>query len=1323
MNVSKQGPIKASVQKRDFLPEKTFMDVLIENEAETPLNPQEKSELASLYLDTYVKNDPVFLQDFSQTEKLDYLTQFNKKYQVGQVDYSKGVLGDINKGLTTFNLNVGSVIDPAIDAFTLGMTNNREDAEAQALKEFPGIETDPGALGDAYRFHQNHYANLGGNVLGAFAGGKGLVDAFSKKFAPKIANTLGAGTFSAGTNLNNLLQGKMNLAEAGTNTLFDTLTAPLDGGSKIANAAIQGGTGYLGGLGSSVISDLSRGQQIDWERALTQAAESGALGAGMGAAFAGKPKQPKEKPRIFENSQTQQGQFQGKGRTFYSAVPEAPASPQKSVVPINLSSKQQPKAKISGPKRFTAAQELQAETRSIYASQKKAIDAIDSETSVNEKTTLQARARLAKKQYELSTKIQQGRAATDTPKQQEARAKASQAFLDKYNQIQRELDTKYPTTKAKAPEQKLSPKTKERLVQVGVEYRQGKRSRLGAEAKERDLDFKRLLQKKGVSKPEREEIQAKVTDAINKQKQKAAAEQARKKQVTTEKVKTLRETKAQEAKLERELRANEAKKQREEEKAKAKKPKEEASPKVKKGELIQKESARKVIEGSLQKETSKTAYNKRQQELDNVFGAVKEEKSPKSAKAEKPAPDLPKVLDDAQIETKSDEMFRALQENRKGTLEAELSQLRQQAKKDYTKDGATKERSQALNSTAKRLLDRFFQKKAEADAVKKQKTDPVAITKAKKENLKALEELSQKGGEYIEGKPTGKQAKPSGELYNFEDVEDFLNSTHGETNPEVIEWVKAWDNAARQDAEVVIRYEAERSGDTGEFEFKQVAPRGLGLIQGEDGKYRVIGYATNKNRHDAQYYLEPSPPSKKTGLPSQVIEPPILLKDTKGKAVRGLEPNVHFGAREFNVKDILTRPARINQGATSETRKQIAQAKKTLEKASTVSPKNRVDVKDVKEAVKTVKTAAKKMSEGKKVDVKKEVVEPAKKMTDKQLEESLKEPVKAEPQEISYERWLKENGKRDDSFMNAVVNSRQARTPGKAGIKKQAAKSQKLIEEGAANRAEYDKLVAKGEIIDPNAVGVNTKPLKEIDAKKMPLPEYKSKILEGKNPDKESTKALGRLAEKRWAKANPDAQMKDMEMISTPKAEQSQRVKDAYYDALASAKNRTGKAGLTKDQRTYIQAVLEEKVPAKIFRDYAKAPFSGQEMSVIKNAFDPKNLEYWTSLDGLKTKNSEVDTTVRAAANKLIEKGLLQKSKRGGLNRYSLTEKGRKIAQEGLKFSSDSSTIKIEVPGTKTVYEIPATLDAVLKFADKTGIKLHQTPSQKVHQDLTGDPC
>jgi hypothetical protein len=965
MNVSKQVPIKASVQKRDFLPEKTFMDVLIENEAETPLNPQEKSELASLYLDTYVKNDPVFQQDFSQTEKLDYLTQFNKKYQVGQVDpFNQSVKAQGLDG----NTYEGGAIEKGFmglrdwgDLATLGVPASSWDAFHGDVKEqsrsgrdslVDKYATDPGVAGDLYRLSQNETVkslaglpgvfkqtgNFMGQIPGNIAKGVPLLGKLSDNAAKQIG---GVGLFSGLTNANRVSAGQSGPIQALTDTVFDTVSAPIEAASRPLNAAIQGASGVLGGALSNMVGSAESGQQVDLMQMLEQMKREGLLGAAMGAAFAGKPKQPKEKPRIFENSQTQQA----KGRTFYSAVPEASASPQKSVVPINLSSKQQPKAKIAGPKRFTAAQELQAETRSIYASRKKAIDAIDSEMSVNEKTTLQARARLAKKQYELSTKIKQGRAATDTPKQQEARAKASQAFLDKYNQIQRELDTKYPTTKAKAPEQKLSPKTKERLVQVGVEYRQGKRSRLGAGAKERDLDFKRLLQKKGVSKPERAEIQAKVTDAIDKQEQKAAAEQTRKKQTTTEKVETLRKTKAQEAKLERELRANEAKKQREEEKAKAKKPKEEASP--------------------------------------------------KSAKAEKPAPDLPKVLDDAQIETKSDEMFRALQENRKGTLEAELSQLRQQAKKDYTKDGATKERSQALNSTAKRLLDRFFQKKAEADAIKKQKTDPVAIIKAKKENLKALEELNQKGGEYIEGKPTGKQAKPSGELYNFEDVEDFLNATYGETNPEVIDWVKAWDNAARQDAEVVIRYEAERSGDTGEFEFKQVAPRGLGLIQGEDGKYRVIGYATNKNRHDAQYYLEPSPPSKKTGLPSQVIEPPILLKDTKGQAVRGLEPNVHFGAREFNVKDILTRPARINQGATSETRKQIAQAKKTLEKASTVSPKNRVDVKDVKEAVKTVKTAAKKMSEGKKVDVKKEVVEPAKKMTDKQLEESLKEPEKA----------------------------------------------------------------------------------------------------------------------------------------------------------------------------------------------------------------------------------------------------------------------------------------------------------------------------------------
>lgn len=1363
--------LNASVQKRDFIPEKLFVDVLAENEAEQPLTEVEKSELASLYLDKYVKNDPVFQQDFDQTEKLQYLTDFNKKYQVGQLKApGAGPLSDLNKGLAAVNLFAGSVADPGWDALSFGMLDSKNDAEARARQEFSGIETDPGFLGDAYRFHQNPYANAVGSFLGAGRQVAGSIGNYAAKgLSPLLSNVLGAGTYSGLSNISNVIQDKMTPIEGITNTVFDAATAPIAGKSRLGNTTIQGALGYAGGLGSSLLSDVSRGQPIDWERAFEQAKMQGVLGAGAGSAFAGPPGKPprKERPRFFPDGQAQQA----KGKTYYSAVPKDVQGKTGGVIPVDLSNRPKAKPTVAGPKKLTANPDIQPDTIKIAQSRKTALNEIDSQQSVDEKTTLQAKARAAKRLYELSTKIQTGRQGTDTPRQQAQRQKTSKELLEKYQAVQRELEAKYPSGKPKIEPKKTSSKVKDRLVEIGVEYREGKRSGVGnVGTKERDLQFKKFLEKQGVSREDRAEIQAKVSDAINKKKAKAQADATKQAEESKQGKKAYADKKAEKARQDRELRAEEARKQKEEEaKEKVKKKKEletakaeekarleaskarleaakaekkandEAIKAVKKAQAeaakaeakanaenakaeakAQAKEAKAKLEAAKAKAREQAEASKREAkaraEAEKAEARAKAEELKASAKTQKPPQELPKVLDDAEIEAKSSEMLKAQQENRKGTLDAEIAKLRQQAKKDYTKDGATKSRSDALNSTAKRTLDRYYQKKAEIDAIKAQKTNPVAITKSKKENLRELEAINTKGGEYIPGKATGKQTKPDSSLYTLEDIQDYLNAQHAEASPHIIDWAKKWDEAAKADAEVVIRYDAERSGDTGEFEFKQVAPRGFGLLEGEDGVYRVVGYATNKNLHDGTYYIEPSPDSKKTGVPSQIIEPPILLAETKGKAARGLEPNVYKGQREFSVNAILNRPARINQGPTSQTRAKVKEAKAIIEKAAKLSPDNRVDAKEANDAVKTVKQATQKMKAGKKVDIKKEIVEPAKKMTDKQIVESLKE----EAQEMSYGRWLKVNNKRDDSFLEAVTTSRMPRKPSKNQLKAQNQKYDRLLAEGKANKAEYNRLVTEGKIIDPNA----KRAFKEVNPKGMPFEKYKAAVLEGKNPDHSSYEAAERLAQKRWAKANPDTKMSDIEMVSTKKPEeQSQRVKDAYYSALSSSKSRTGKAGLTKDQRNYIQAVLEEKVPAKIFRDYAKSPLSGQEMSVIKNAFDAKNPEYRTSLDGLKTLRSESDSTVRTAANKLIEKGLLQKLKAGGSNRYSLTEKGRKIAQEGLKFSSESNTIKIEVPGTKTVYEIPATLEAVLRFSDKTGIKLHQTPSQKVHQELTGDPC
>jgi hypothetical protein len=87
-------------------------------------------------------------------------------------------LRELNKGLTTINLAAGAFADPFSDAMTLGYGDSKERNERVARQQFPGIETDQGLLGMAYRAHQNPIANAAGGFAG-MVGGRGLASPFT----------------------------------------------------------------------------------------------------------------------------------------------------------------------------------------------------------------------------------------------------------------------------------------------------------------------------------------------------------------------------------------------------------------------------------------------------------------------------------------------------------------------------------------------------------------------------------------------------------------------------------------------------------------------------------------------------------------------------------------------------------------------------------------------------------------------------------------------------------------------------------------------------------------------------------------------------------------------------------------------------------------------------------------------------------------------------------------------------------------------------------------------------------------------------------------
>ena len=879
--MSSQKPLQGGVSQYQIEPAKTLSEVIDDNGGGdwwAGLKPEHQNDVAEAYKAKYL--NPIFdEQQVPDEVKNDVLTEFNKKYQVGDVQFTDqqgqnksfddlGILGQLNTYLTAGTNYIDSVVDPAVNTFTFGLVDPRKDSNQAQSQYMKGIETDPGFLGDSYRFkNNNEIANTLGSIAGAFGGtgniikgaGEGIAKNLGKlpllgKLSEEALTGMGAtGLFQGATGLSNVIQGKQNPLTALADTAAAFGTGGLAGKGRILNAGVQALAGGASAGASSVVDDLANSRAIDVSRALKEAGKNAAIGAGMGLAIGGG--KPKEAAKSQEPKQ---------------AVPV-----QKNTFDPDL---------------------LPSQSRRHY-------DFIKSKDAVSFKNELLGSDPDAKLMAEIKLKELSKFASTakdparfqDNPTAQNTNTLriAVKKFVSQVN------------AEIKNNNKLATNNTIEQAINAGVKAKQKGRDSVVSKK------FNDIVKK--YTKEDQFKINKGIEDRLNKAKEQKQAE--------ANKAKSRQQRKADVAKKEREAQAQEKAKARED----AKRLEAEAKARQERLKQIEAENKkadaeqRKALEAEakkIQEDTKKAEADKKQAE--------------KQAKA-------PKILDNAEIVGKVDELISHKENNEAGSLEAKVSQYRKAAKEDYTKYGFSKERSEATQDSYRKLLD-LYNQKAKAKA---EKPSRVQYKEAQLANRKDLSKLNEQGGRYNPGDKTALQKPASGMT-----LEEAKNVQEWETlSPQDKEKASILMDAAETDSAVIIEYTAEKSGNTSTYGLKEVYPRSLDFT-----KEGLVLRAVNANGHDTTYYISESGASKKTGLPSYMASVEILPETMgQGKSI-GLEANAYHGQREVPVSDILNRPMREAPLTNSEiesgfkafygqsVKKLKTQLNKDLKKANSKSP-------------------------------------------------------------------------------------------------------------------------------------------------------------------------------------------------------------------------------------------------------------------------------------------------------------------------------------------------------------------------------------------------
>lgn len=269
----------------------------------------------------------------------------------------------------------------------------------------------------------------------------------------------------------------------------------------------------------------------------------------------------------------------------------------------------------------------------------------------------------------------------------------------------------------------------------------------------------------------------------------------------------------------------------------------------------------------------------------------------------------PKVLDNGDIERISNELVGHKQNNELETLNARLAAHRSAARLDHTRNGVTPERSEAIRISHQKALDVYRQKSSQTE----KKQSAIELKAGQEANRKELAKLSDQGGKYTPGEKTALQRPAKG--LNYEDAKNTKEWDRFSPSDQLK--AKIAMKTAKEDGKVIIEYDAERSGDTGQFKLKTVSPLSLD-IGGTPENPTLILHATNENGHTGTYYLSQSKANEQTGFASYTHEI-TALPELNSKAKLGLDENIYHGQRQVSVADVLKRPVRRTAGYTSDT--------------------------------------------------------------------------------------------------------------------------------------------------------------------------------------------------------------------------------------------------------------------------------------------------------------------------------------------------------------------------------------------------------------------
>lgn len=347
----------------------------------------------------------------------------------------------------------------------------------------------------------------------------------------------------------------------------------------------------------------------------------------------------------------------------------------------------------------------------------------------------------------------------------------------------------------------------------------------------------------------------------------------------------------------------------------------------------------------------------------------------------------PPILDFEKTERLANELIAHAENGQKEVLNAKLSKIRAAAKKDYTagKNPVSAEESKAINKSYQDVLQSFDDK---LKALKEAKSPPPANRlKAKAQNLRELRDVNDQGGNYEEGAVQGKQKRVPLDAYTKEEVLDLIEERYGKDSAEYRN-TDAIGTAMENDGQVSHGYEAERAGDTSTYGVKdKVAPLYFKTFNGPNGE-PILGYVgINRYGHTANYYIEPSLPSK-NGTRSMITGEVILHKESYGKAQRGTEPNIYFGQRSFDPEYIMKRPYRAEPVPTSETTAKIQNAQQAIEVITKAKSGAAIPVKEINAAQKVLKGNLKALKKGQKAN-KAEIQNSVEKLSDEQVLDEL----------------------------------------------------------------------------------------------------------------------------------------------------------------------------------------------------------------------------------------------------------------------------------------------------------------------------------------------